>query len=70
MLAPRLRAAIPSRDQRNAKSGATMVSPHYISEYKSDLRGIKHGWYVVEDGETLSLPALFPSREECINRIA
>jgi hypothetical protein len=49
-------------------SGPPQRSPHYISEDKSDLRGIKHGWYVVEDdGELSSGP--FPSREECLNRI-
>ena len=50
-------------------SRAPRCSPHYISEDKSDLRGIKHGWYVVEDGGELS-SGPFSSREECINRIA
>jgi len=26
-----------------------MTAPHYISENKSDIRGIKHDWYAVED---------------------
>ena len=45
-----------------------MIAPHYISENKSDVRGIKHGWYAVEnDGKVSSGP--FSSREECIKRI-
>jgi hypothetical protein len=45
-----------------------MTSPHYISEDKSDIRGIKHGWYAVEDDGNLS-SGPFASREECIKRI-
>ena len=45
-----------------------MTSPHYINEDKSDMRGIKHGWYVVEDDGNLS-SGPFASREECIKRI-
>jgi hypothetical protein len=26
-----------------------MTVPHYISENQSDMRGIKHGWYAIED---------------------
>jgi hypothetical protein len=46
-----------------------MTSPTYISEDKSDMRGIKHGWYAVEDDGNLS-SGPFSSREECVNRIA
>jgi hypothetical protein len=45
-----------------------MVVPHYISEDKSDMRGIKHGWYAVEDDGNLSAGP-FSSRAECIKRI-
>jgi hypothetical protein len=45
-----------------------MNVPHYISEDQSDMRGIKHGWYAVEDDGNLSSGPFF-SREECINRI-
>ena len=46
----------------------TMIAPHYISENKSDMRGIKHGWYAADDdGKLCSGP--FSSREECIRRI-
>ena len=34
-----------------------MTVPHYISENKSDMRGIKHGWYAIEDdGEPFFWP--------------
>ena len=31
-----------------------MTVPHYISENQSDMRGIKHGWYAIEDDGNLS----------------
>ena len=31
-----------------------MTVPCYISENKSDMRGIKHGWYAIEDDGNLS----------------
>ena len=31
-----------------------MTVAYYISENKSDRRGIKHGWYAIEDGGNLS----------------
>jgi len=37
-----------------------MTAPYYMSETKSDMRGIKHGWYAIEnDGELSSGP--FPA---------
>jgi hypothetical protein len=45
-----------------------MTAFHYINENKSDMRGIKPGWYGIEnDGNLSSGP--FSSREECIRRI-
>jgi hypothetical protein len=45
-----------------------MTAPHYIGENESDMRGIKLGWYAVEDdGKVSSGP--FSSLEECVNRI-
>ena len=45
-----------------------MNIPHYINENKSDMRGIKSGWYAVEnDGNLSSGP--FRSLEECLKRI-
>jgi hypothetical protein len=46
-----------------------MTSPHYISEDESDMRGIKHGWYAMEDDGNLS-SGPFSGREECIKRLA
>lgn len=45
-----------------------MTAPHYISEYQSDIRGIKCGWYVAEDNGNLS-SGPFSSLEECLKRI-
>jgi hypothetical protein len=42
--------------------------PHYISENKSDMRGIKPGWYAIEDDGDLS-SGPFSSLEECVKRI-
>jgi len=44
-----------------------MTVPHYISENKSDMRGIKSGWYAMDnDGHLVSGP--FSSREKCVQR--
>ena len=45
-----------------------MTAPHYISENKSDMRGIKPGWYAIEDDGDLS-SGPFSSLEECVKRI-
>jgi hypothetical protein len=44
-----------------------MTVPYYISEDKSDMRGIKCGWYAMEHGDLSSGP--FSSHEECLSRI-
>ena len=41
---------------------------HYISENKSDMRGIKPGWYAIEDDGNIS-SGPFASRQECVKRI-
>jgi hypothetical protein len=46
----------------------TVTAPHYISDNKSDVRGIKPGWYAIEDDGNLS-SGPFSSREECVKRI-
>jgi hypothetical protein len=47
----------------------TVIAPLYISEDKSDMRGIKPGWYAIEgDGNIFFGP--FASRQECVERIA
>ena len=45
-----------------------MTAPLYISENKSDMRGIKPGWYAVEDDGNLS-SGPFSSLEACVARI-
>jgi hypothetical protein len=45
-----------------------MTVPYYISEDKSDMRGIKRGWYAMEDSGDLS-SGPFSSHEECLSRI-
>ena len=54
--------------ESHASSSATMTVPYYISEDKSDTRGIKRGWYAMEyDGNLSSGP--FSSHEECVSGI-
>jgi hypothetical protein len=54
---------------RCALEHLTVIAPHYISEAKSDMRGIKAGWYAIEgDGNIFSGP--FGSRQECVQKIA
>jgi hypothetical protein len=45
-----------------------MTAPYYMSETKSDMRGIKQGWYAIEDDGTL-YSGPFSSFEECAKRI-
>jgi hypothetical protein len=42
-----------------ARPGFMMTVPHYLNENKSDMRGIKSGWYTIE-----------PDGEECVTKIA
>ncbi len=43
-----------------------MIGPHYINEDRSEMRGIKSGWYATDrDGKFSSGP--FSSREECLS---
>jgi hypothetical protein len=39
-----------------------VTAPHYISENKSDMRGIKPGWYAIEDDGNLSSGTVFQPR--------
>jgi hypothetical protein len=45
-----------------------VTTPHYIGDGKSDMRGIKPGWYAIEDDGHLS-SGPFASREQCVTRI-
>jgi hypothetical protein len=40
-----------------------MTAPYYINENISDMRGIKHGWYAMDDDGNLS-SGPFSSRDE------
>jgi hypothetical protein len=42
-----------------------MAIPHYVNENKSDIRGIKSGWYAMEDDGSLS-SGPFSSRHDCL----
>ena len=49
------------------RTGATMTIPHYINEDRSEMRGIKPGWYAMDDAGKLSSGPFF-SHEECLSR--
>ena len=44
-----------------------MTVPHYISEDQSDMRGIKAGWYAMDnDGSLVGGP--YSSRDKCVEQ--
>jgi hypothetical protein len=46
---------------------APRTVPYYINEAKSDIRGIKSGWYAVdEDGNLVFGP--FDTYDQCVER--
>ena len=42
-----------------------MTVPHFINDDRSEMRGIKPGWYAVEDDGNLS-SGPFSSRAQCV----
>jgi hypothetical protein len=46
-----------------------MAVPHFINDDRSEMRGIKPGWYAVEDDGNLS-SGPFPSRAQCLIRLS
>lgn len=44
-----------------------MAIPHFINDDKSEMRGIKPGWYAIDDDGKLS-SGPFSSREVCLSR--
>ena len=42
--------------------------PHYINERQSDLRGVKEGWYAIDDHGCLLFGPFF-NQEKCLSRI-
>jgi hypothetical protein len=45
-----------------------VTAPYYISENNSDMRGIKPGWYAVEDDGNIS-SGPFVNRQDCVKTI-
>jgi hypothetical protein len=45
-----------------------MTISHYINENQSDMRGIKPGWYAMDDDGNLS-SGPFSSHEACLRRV-
>jgi hypothetical protein len=58
-----------AENQDAARSAHRAVTvPQFINEDKSDMRGIKSGWYARDNtGNLVSGP--FVSREQCVERI-
>jgi hypothetical protein len=48
--------------------GFSRLFPRYVDEAQSKMRGLKVGWYAIDnEGDIASGP--YPSRDECIARI-
>jgi hypothetical protein len=47
----------------------TDSNPRYINELQSDLRGVKEGWYAIDERGNLS-SGPFNNRERCLTRIS
>jgi hypothetical protein len=63
---PHTKAAENHDGARRAHRAVTV--PQFINEDKSDMRGIKSGWYARDNtGNLVSGP--FVSREQCVERI-
>ena len=46
-----------------------MAIPHFINDDNSEMRGIKSGWYAIDDDGNLS-SGPFSSYEQCLIRIS
>jgi hypothetical protein len=51
-----------------AHRSTAMATPHFINDDRSDMRGIKPGWYAIDDDGNIS-SGPFSSREQCLIRI-
>jgi hypothetical protein len=48
--------------------GFLRLFPHYVDEGRSRMRGLKVGWYAIDnEGDIASGP--YPTRGECVERI-
>ena len=45
-----------------------MAVPHFINDDRSEMRGIKPGWYAIDDDGKLS-SGPFSSRNQCLIRV-
>jgi hypothetical protein len=45
-----------------------MAIPHFINDDRSEMRGIKPGWYAIDDDGNLALGP-FSSRDQCLTRV-
>ena len=45
-----------------------MAIPHFINDDRSEMRGIKPGWYAMDDDGNLS-SGPFSSRDQCLIRL-
>jgi hypothetical protein len=56
------------RAAHNGKSGYEVSAPipHRINEAQSDMRGVKEGWYVMDDEGKLTLGP-FSTRADCLD---
>ena len=50
------------------RTGTTMIIPRYVNEIISDVRGIKLGWYAMDEVGNLSTGP-FSSHAECLGSI-
>jgi hypothetical protein len=56
-----------TRPRIAAMNDAPRTVPYYINEAKSDMRGIKSGWYAIdEDGNLVFGP--FDTYDQCVER--
>jgi hypothetical protein len=45
-----------------------MAIPHFINDDRAEMRGIKPGWYAIDDDGNLSSGPFF-SRDQCLIRV-
>jgi hypothetical protein len=45
-----------------------MAIPHFINDDRAEMRGIKPGWYAIDDDGNLS-SGPFSSRDQCLTRV-
>jgi hypothetical protein len=56
------------KSSRRAHRSTPMAIPHFINDDRSEMRGIKSGWYAIDAAGNLS-SGPFSSREQCLIKI-